>query len=119
MPTYVLIRHRVRDYSVWKLAYDANLPKRLEAGLFEQHLFCSTNNACEVNILFEANNIGGAKAYFESPALRQLMEKAGVIDMPDIYFRDVQQVESGIDSSHRRSVLRGRDFVNQKTGLLK
>jgi len=112
MPTYVLMRHRVRDYSIWKLAYDANLSKRLEAGLFEQHLFCSTNNACEVNILFEATNIGSAKAYFESPELRQIMDKAGVIDMPDIYFRDIQKVESSINRSHSRPVLRGHDFKN-------
>ena len=113
MPTYVLIRHRVMDYSVWKLAYDAHLPKRLEAGLAEQHLFRSANDANEVIILFEARYINRAKTFFESPELRERMEKAGVIDMPDIYFRDTQKVESGGYTALGRPVLLGRDSVNQ------
>src|SRR5271169_4409762 len=90
MSTYVLIRHRVRDYSEWKPAYDAHLPKRIEAGLIEKHLFCSANDANEVIILFEAKDIGRAKAFFESLELREHMGKAGVKDMPAIYFRDAQ-----------------------------
>jgi len=104
MPTYVLIRYRVREYSAWKLAYDAYLPKRIEAGLTEKHLFCSSNDANEVIILFEAKYLGRAKAFFESPELRGSMDKAGVIDTPDIYFRDAQKVESGGYHTLRRPV---------------
>ena len=38
MVNYVLIRHKVRDFSQWKRGYDAHLPKRNEAGLTEKHL---------------------------------------------------------------------------------
>jgi hypothetical protein len=38
MASYMLIRHKVRDFSEWKRGYDAHLPKRIEAGLTEKHL---------------------------------------------------------------------------------
>ncbi len=37
-------------------------------------------------ILFEAKDLGRAKKFAESADLREAMEKAGVIDKPDIYF---------------------------------
>ncbi len=90
MITYMLVRHKVRDYSVWKRGYDAHLPKRIEAGLTEKHLFRSTNDTNEVIILFEAKDLGRAKAFSESPDFRETMEKAGVIDKPDVYFLNDQ-----------------------------
>ncbi len=86
MLTHVLVRHKVKDYSVWKRAYDAHLPKRLEAGLTEKYLFRGANDTNEVIILFEAKDPGRAKTFSESPDFRETMEKAGVIDKPDIYF---------------------------------
>ena len=38
MVHYMLVRHRVRDFSEWKKGYDAHLTKRVEAGLTERHL---------------------------------------------------------------------------------
>ncbi len=90
MLTHVLIRHKVRDYSVWKRVYDGQLPKRLEAGLAEKYLFRGANDTNEVIILFEAKDLGRAKAFSESSDLRETMEKAGVIDKPDVYFLNDQ-----------------------------
>lgn len=90
MFTYILVRHKVRDYAVWKRAYDAQLPKRIEAGLTERHLFRGANESNEVIILFDAKDLARARAFSESPDLRETMEKAGVIDKPDIYFLNDQ-----------------------------
>jgi hypothetical protein len=90
MLTYMLVRHKVRDYSVWKRGYDAHLPKRVEAGLTEKFLFRGANDTNEVIILFEAKDIARAKKFSESPDLRETMEKLGVIDKPDIYFLNDQ-----------------------------
>ncbi len=86
MFTYVLVRHKVKDFSVWKRAFDAHLPKRIEAGLTERHLFRSASDANEVIILYEAKDLDRAREFTESADLRETMEKAGVIDKPDIYF---------------------------------
>ncbi len=90
MLTHVLVRHKVRDYSVWKRVYDAHLPKRLEAGLTEKYLFRDANDTNEVITLFEAKDLGRAKAFIESLDLRETMEKAGVIDKPDVYYLNDQ-----------------------------
>ena len=83
---YMLIRHKIRDFSLWKQVYDSHIQKRLEAGLSEKHLFTSSGDPHEVIILFEATDLERAKAFSESPDLRERMEQAGVVDKPDIYF---------------------------------
>ena len=86
MAGYLLIRHKVRDFSEWKRGYDAHLPKRTEAGLTEKHLLRSVSDANEVVLLFQAKDLGQAKAFAESADLRQTMQNVGVLDKPDIYF---------------------------------
>jgi len=83
---YVLVRHKVADFSKWKPAYDAHLPARQKAGLKEEHLLRNTDNPNEVILLFEATGLQKAKEFGASSDLREAMQKAGVIDKPDIYF---------------------------------
>jgi len=86
MASYLLIRHKVREFSEWKSGYDAHLPKRVEAGLTEKYLLRGATDANEVILLFEAQDLDRGKAFAESADLRQTMQKVGVIDEPDIYF---------------------------------
>jgi uncharacterized protein YeaO (DUF488 family) len=86
MANFLLIRHKVRDFSEWKRGYDAHLSKRVEAGLTEKHLLQGANDSNEVVLLFEAKDLNRAKAFAESVDLRETMQKAGVLDKPDIYF---------------------------------
>jgi hypothetical protein len=41
---YVLVRHKVADFSKWKSAYDAHLGSRQKAGLKEDHLLRNTES---------------------------------------------------------------------------
>ncbi len=86
MASYMLIRHKVRDFSKWKPGYDAHLPKRVEAGLTEKYLLRGDHDSNEVVLLFEAQDLNRAKAFAESAELRETMQKLGVLDKPDIYF---------------------------------
>ena len=86
MASFLLIRHKVRDFPEWKRGYDAHLPKRVEAGLTEKHLFRGAHDENEVVLLFEAKDLNRATAFAESADLRQTMQKVGVLDKPDIYF---------------------------------
>ena len=86
MASFLLIRHRVRDFAEWKRAYDAHLPKRAAAGLTEKYLLRGANDSKEVVLLFEAKDLSRAKSFAESADLRETMQKVGVIDKPDIYF---------------------------------
>lgn len=85
MASYMLIRHKVRNFSEWKRGYDAHLPKRIEAGLTEKYLLRGADDPNEVILLFEAKDINRAKAFAESADLKEAMQQAGVVDKPDIY----------------------------------
>jgi len=86
MAGYLLVRHKVRDFSDWKRGYDAHLPKRVAAGLTEKYLLRGAHDASEVILLFEAQDLNRAKAFAESADLKETMQKVGVVDRPDIYF---------------------------------
>lgn len=86
MAHYIFIRSDVREYSEWKRAYDAHLPKRNEAGLIEKHVLRDAQKPNSVFILFEAKDLERAKAFAESADLREAMQKSGVLGQPDIHF---------------------------------
>ena len=83
---YLLIRHQVADFAKWKTAYDAHLAARQTAGLKEKHLLRNVDNSNEVVVLFEVEDLKRAQAFVGSSDLREVMQKAGVIDKPDILF---------------------------------
>jgi hypothetical protein len=85
MASFVIVRHKVRDFNKWKPVYDAHKPKRIEAGLSEKHLFRSADDANEVIVLFEAQDLKRAKAFASSADLHHKMEEGGVVDKPTIY----------------------------------
>ncbi len=83
---YILIRHKVADFSKWKPAYDAHSTARQEAGLREVHLLRNSDDPNEVVILLEAEDLQRGRDFAASPGLRERMQEAGVTDRPDIYF---------------------------------
>ena len=51
---YVLVRHKVADFSKWKPVYDAHLPARKEAGIIKEvHLLRNADDPNELVIMFE------------------------------------------------------------------
>lgn len=57
MATYMLVRHKVKDFSEWKPGYDEHLPKRDAASLTEKYLLQSDQDPNEVILLFEASDL--------------------------------------------------------------
>ncbi len=86
--SYVLIRHKVKDYASWKPVFDEHGSARQAAGSKGGHLFRSADDPNEVIAILEWDDIKKARDFVGSPDLRQAMEQAGVTDQPDIYFLD-------------------------------
>jgi hypothetical protein len=86
MAGYILIRHKVRDFAEWKPAFDSHASTRDEAGLALKHLLRGADDPNDVVILFEAADLNSGKAFAGSADLKEVMQKAGVIDKPDVYF---------------------------------
>ena len=83
---FILVRHKVRDYAHWKPFFDADDAKRQQAGLRVQSVMRNADDPQELVILMEVDDLGKAREFSQSPGLREIMEKAGVVDKPDIYF---------------------------------
>ncbi len=81
---YLLIRHKVKDFKKWKVAYDAHGPARERAALKERCLLRSAKSRNDVLILFEAGDLAHAKAFCASADLRAVMKKAGVTGKPNL-----------------------------------
>jgi hypothetical protein len=83
---FILVRHKVRDYSRWKRGYDAHAGARRKAGLKQKALLRSVRNPREVVILFQAGSLQKAKAFGSSPNLRKAMKAAGVVGKPEMSY---------------------------------
>lgn len=83
---FVLVRHKVRDFAEWKPFFDADAPVRQQAGIHTRHLLRNADDPQEIIVLFEVDDLGKAREFSQAPQLKEIMEKAGVLDQPDMYF---------------------------------
>ncbi len=83
---YMLVRHKIEDYAKWKPVYDQHAATRKTSGSKKAHLFRNAENPNEIVILFEWDDLGKARNFARSEDLIKTMQKAGVIDKPDIFF---------------------------------
>lgn len=90
--SFVLVRHRVEDFSRWKSVFDGADGARHHAGEKSFRIFHFDGDTNDVVCLFEWINLHKARDYFQSEQVRELMHKAGVIETPEVLFlRGVEQ----------------------------
>lgn len=82
----LFVRHKVKEFSVWKAAYDAFDAERKTMGVTNQGVYQADENPAEVTVYHEFETMDAAKAFAGSPRLKEVMERAGVMGTPDIWF---------------------------------
>ena len=85
MPT-MIVRHKVKDYETWKKAFDGHMGAQAAAGLTRPRIFRRAEDPNETIVVFDAADVGKAKAFGASPDLKTTMAASGVIDKPDVFF---------------------------------
>jgi hypothetical protein len=84
---YLNIRHTAADYAKWRVGFDAHESTRRAAGATGvQQVYRDSENPNAVTILLEWDSVEKARKFVQDPALREVMEKAGVIGAPEIRF---------------------------------
>jgi heme-degrading monooxygenase HmoA len=83
---HVLVRHKVQDYGKWRPLYDDHGAIRKAAGCKGTHVFRSAEDPNEILVLLEWDDLGNARRFTQSEDLRAVMQRAGVVGQPDIYF---------------------------------
>jgi len=86
--TSVLVRHKVQDYAKWKSTYDTLDSFHKAHGVKSAQILRSADNPNELVIISEFADAATARAFAQSEELKQIMQRAGVADKPDMYFLD-------------------------------
>ena len=76
------MQHEVKDFTNWKLVFDADEPNRAKAGFKLLGLYTSIKNPNDVTMIFEGPGVEVFEAYTSNPNVQDDMKKAGVISVP-------------------------------------
>jgi quinol monooxygenase YgiN len=82
----LIIRHQVRDYATWKVAFDRNGDARANAGVIGHAVSRSVRNPDVVVIYLQAEALEALRAFAAAPELKAVMATAGVLGAPDLTF---------------------------------
>jgi heme-degrading monooxygenase HmoA len=77
MPTSFVL-HRVADYDAWRAVYDGVADVQRAGGVTDQAVYRAAGDPDNVLVMHRFSSLGEAQAFFDSPELRQAMERAGV-----------------------------------------
>jgi len=83
---YTLTRMQVEDYPRWRRAFEENADAREEAGSRGGHLFRSDEDHREIVVFLAWDDLGDAREYLASDAVREEREAGGVEGEPDVLF---------------------------------
>ena len=88
--TTLIARHKVEDFAKWKAVYDEqdSVSLRNTSGVKSARVLRNTDNPNELVIIHEFDDTSQARQFNQSEKLKQIMQKAGVSDQPDIYILD-------------------------------
>lgn len=82
----MFVRHSVADFAAWKRDYDEFGERREAMGVVAQGVYVSVDDPNDVTVWHDFNDLESARAFVESPTLREAMTKAGVAGEPSIWF---------------------------------
>ena len=82
----LFVRHSVTNYKTWRQAYDAFDSERKSLGVTGHAVFQSADDPNEVTAWHDFATIDGARRFASSSRLKDVMERAGVMGVPQIWF---------------------------------
>jgi hypothetical protein len=82
----LLIETKVRDYTLWRPAYDAHEPSRVEATLTNGGVYCRPVDRNDILLLFDVADVDKARAWTVGEDLKGVMKAAGVLGTPTFTF---------------------------------
>jgi hypothetical protein len=88
---YVVVRLQVESYEKWKLAFDAQQDARRASGSRGGRVCRSSDDANELVILLEWDDLERARRFVDYTDLRNTMRRAGAVGPPAIaYLEDIE-----------------------------
>lgn len=81
----VITKFSVKDFDQWLKVFNENQNLRVEAGAKNTQVFRGAEDPNEVAVLMEWNDPEKARAFAQSPELREVQQKSGVSSKTDAY----------------------------------
>lgn len=80
---YVNVQQTVEDYKVWRPFFDNDAARRHTGGATGiNQVYRNVENPNQITVVLEWDNLDNAQKFLKDPALKEIMQKAGVIGMP-------------------------------------
>jgi len=83
---YVLIRHRVANYSAWKRGVMGAASLRKSAGETSFQSYRGSRTPNDITVVCGWTDMAACKKFVNSAELRVAMKKCGVISKPEVQF---------------------------------
>jgi len=89
---YAEISHKVKDFDAWLKVFDGEGPAaRANDGFYDGVLARGIDDPNLVYLVFKITDLSKAKAALNKPERQKIMQDAGVIGKPEVYFGRDQQ----------------------------
>ena len=83
----LLIRHTIADFAKWHAGFDAHEAARRAAGATGvKQVYRDMENPNQITVMLEWNNAENAQNFISDPALKEVMNAAGVTGAPEVHF---------------------------------
>jgi quinol monooxygenase YgiN len=86
MMVNLFIRQKVKDYIIWKAAFDASLGTRQASGERSYQIFQPDDDPNNLLLFFEWDSLTNARTFMTSPEMKEVMGQAGVIESSEAYY---------------------------------
>ncbi len=83
---YLLVRHKVADFTRWKRVFDSHAAAQREAGLTVKHVLRNMDDLGEVFLLLGMEDVEKARRFVTSPKVPDAQAASTVVDEPDIFY---------------------------------
>jgi uncharacterized protein (DUF1330 family) len=87
----VLVRQKVKDYDSWRAVFFQHGDSRASSGSQGATVFRNAHDPNELEVLFDWDDLGQARQFFQSEEWRQSLQQAGVTEPTTIIF--LEEVE--------------------------
>ena len=102
--TMLVVRHKVKDFAKWMVAYDGHDTARLAAGIHSYVIGRGLQDSNMVLVAMKVDDTARANAFVKNPSHKTMMQSAGVIGTPNISMTTMTYQDTAMIASPLRSV---------------
>jgi len=83
------VAHKVRDYDVWRPAFDGHAAVRAQHGLTNAEVYRGADDPNNILVVMDAPSREALLGFVSDPSLKTTMENGGVISEPTVVIGEI------------------------------